>query len=45
MEDIRGHPWFASIDWVSLDAKDMQPPFVPDVSIYVYYVYTARSKV
>ncbi|OSX58724.1 hypothetical protein POSPLADRAFT_1075693 [Postia placenta MAD-698-R-SB12] len=32
MEDIRGHLWFASIDWVSLDAKDMQPPFVPDIS-------------
>ncbi|KAH9944848.1 kinase-like protein [Amylocystis lapponica] len=30
-EDVHNHPWFASIDWNSLENKDMQPPFVPDM--------------
>ena len=29
--DIHQHPWFASIDWDVLEAKESQPPFVPDV--------------
>ncbi|KAJ8521104.1 hypothetical protein ONZ45_g2147 [Pleurotus djamor] len=31
MEDIRRHPWFASIDWDTLESKESQPPFVPDM--------------
>ncbi|KAF9442104.1 kinase-like protein [Macrolepiota fuliginosa MF-IS2] len=30
-EDIRNHPWFSSIDWNALEAKECQPPFVPDM--------------
>jgi len=32
MEDIRQHPWFSTLDWPSLERKELQPPFVPDVS-------------
>jgi len=31
IKDIHRHPWFASIDWDTLDAKEAQPPFVPDM--------------
>jgi len=31
IEDIHHHPWFASLDWDNLDAKEAQPPFVPDM--------------
>jgi hypothetical protein len=31
MVDIQQHPWFISIDWQALEAKEAQPPFVPDV--------------
>jgi serine/threonine kinase 32 len=29
--DIHQHPWFTSIDWDTLEAKESQPPFVPDM--------------
>jgi len=29
--DIHQHPWFSSIDWDTLDTKESQPPFVPDM--------------
>ena len=31
MEEIKRHPWFSTIDWVKLEAKELEPPFVPDV--------------
>ncbi|KAK7449825.1 hypothetical protein VKT23_013301 [Stygiomarasmius scandens] len=31
MEDIRQHPWFSTLDWPSLERKELQPPFVPDM--------------
>lgn len=31
-EELQQHPWFRSIDWVSLENKEEIPPFVPDVS-------------
>lgn len=31
MEEVRRHPWFRSIDWEKLEAKELVPPFVPDV--------------
>ena len=31
-EELRQHPWFRSIDWVTLQNKEEIPPFVPDVS-------------
>ncbi|KAJ3573124.1 hypothetical protein NP233_g2624 [Leucocoprinus birnbaumii] len=30
-DDIRRHPWFSSIDWDALEAKELQPPYVPDM--------------
>ncbi|KXN88488.1 Serine/threonine-protein kinase 32A [Leucoagaricus sp. SymC.cos] len=30
-EDIRRHPWFSSIDWDTLEAKQCQSPYVPDM--------------
>ncbi|CAL1716893.1 unnamed protein product [Somion occarium] len=31
MDDIHDHPWFSSIDWDSLENKESQPHFVPDM--------------
>ncbi|KAH9945005.1 kinase-like protein [Epithele typhae] len=31
IEDIRNHPWMACIDWDTLENKESQPPFVPDM--------------
>jgi len=30
--EIKSHPYFASIDWDKLMAKEIMPPFVPEVS-------------
>ncbi|KZT18115.1 kinase-like protein [Neolentinus lepideus HHB14362 ss-1] len=30
-DDVRNNPWFASIEWDRLEAKELQPPFVPDM--------------
>lgn len=32
VEDIKGHSWFKSINWVHLYKQRMQPPFVPKVT-------------
>jgi serine/threonine kinase 32 len=39
-QDIQQHPWFSSIAWESLEAKESQPPFVPDVrhALWVSFV-------
>jgi len=29
--EIREHPWFATIDWKLLEARALQPPFIPKV--------------
>jgi protein-serine/threonine kinase len=31
-DEIKAHPWFASIDWPALENKTMTPPFVPQVA-------------
>lgn len=33
IEDIRHHPWFSSIEWDTIENKESQPPFVPDVCV------------
>lgn len=30
-EDIKAHPWFASLSFADLDAKKIPPPFVPEI--------------
>ncbi|KAI0080177.1 kinase-like protein [Panus rudis PR-1116 ss-1] len=29
-EELKSHPWFQSIDWETLERKELTPPFVPD---------------
>ncbi|KIJ61970.1 hypothetical protein HYDPIDRAFT_95500 [Hydnomerulius pinastri MD-312] len=29
-EELRRHPWFQPIDWLTLESKEQQPPFTPD---------------
>ncbi|KAM5537198.1 hypothetical protein V8D89_009131 [Ganoderma adspersum] len=31
IDDIRNHPWMATLDWDTLENKEAQPPFVPDM--------------
>ena len=31
INDIKNHPFFASIDWIALETKDITPPFVPHI--------------
>ncbi|KAL1732411.1 kinase-like domain-containing protein [Schizophyllum commune] len=30
-DDLKKHPWFKPIDWATLETKEAQPPFVPDM--------------
>ncbi|PWY96900.1 kinase-like protein, partial [Testicularia cyperi] len=30
IEDFKAHPWFASVDWAAMQAKQVTPPFEPD---------------
>lgn len=32
-EALKGHPWFRSLDWTALAAKQVTPPFEPDVRL------------
>jgi len=32
MDEFKKHPWFADIDFDGLMEKELQPPFVPDLS-------------
>lgn len=34
-EVMQRHPWFHPIDWVALEAKELPPPFTPDVSLFL----------
>jgi hypothetical protein len=31
-EEVKAHPWFATIDWAALENKTLQPPFIPQIS-------------
>lgn len=31
-DELQRHPWFQPIDWMALEAKELPPPFTPDVS-------------
>lgn len=34
--DIKNHPFFAAIDWVALDKKEISPPYNPNtVSVMI----------
>jgi serine/threonine kinase 32 len=32
IDEIKYHPWFSQLDWQRLEAKHLEPPFVPSVS-------------
>ena len=34
IKELQRHPWFQSIDWESLEHKELISPFIPDVSKY-----------
>lgn len=37
-KDVMGHPWFAGVDWRSLERKEIGAPIVPRVaSMGVYF--------
>ena len=37
---IRGHPFFRDINWRKVEARELDPPFVPRlVSIGIVYIY------
>jgi serine/threonine kinase 32 len=36
--DIKNSPWLQGVDWESMETKEAQPFFVPDVSIVIYEV-------
>eukprot|EP01137_Pigoraptor_chileana_P000721 Opistho-2@37340 len=31
LQDLREHPFFATVDWALLEAKGVQPPFIPSL--------------
>ena len=31
-DDVKGHPWFRGVDWAMVDAKKIQPPWVPELA-------------
>ncbi|XP_055841412.1 ribosomal protein S6 kinase 2 beta [Episyrphus balteatus] len=47
IDDIKAHPFFATIDWDGLVRKDVRPPFIPAVSrddaFYFDVEYTSKS--
>lgn len=45
-QDIKCNPWLLGVDWDSMEMKEAQPPFTPDVSIVtcqVHVVFTPCS--
>lgn len=48
IEDIKSHEFFATIDWMALEKKQVRPPFIPAVSraddaFYFDSEYTSKS--
>ncbi len=33
---LTSHPWFTGLDWEKLSLKEIDPPFIPDVIIFIY---------
>jgi serine/threonine kinase 32 len=42
MEEIRSHGWFSQLDWARLEAKQLDPPFVPDVGPFLLFPASRR---
>ena len=36
-EEVKAHPFFSSINWVHLERGFIQPTFIPDVSMRLFY--------
>lgn len=32
IEKLKAHPWFQGLDWHELEAKEAQPPYIPNVN-------------
>jgi len=30
-DDVKGHIWFRGVDWAMVEAKKIQPPWVPEL--------------
>ncbi|KAI9325441.1 kinase-like domain-containing protein [Zopfochytrium polystomum] len=47
--DVRGHPWFADVEWARMEAGAGTPPFVPDLrgedDLAYFDVYPEESSV
>ncbi len=49
MDEIKSHAFFSSINWVKLEAKEVEPPFVPKLkkptdTAYFYKSFTTADK-
>ena len=38
INEIKAHPWFEEIDFGMVEAKYLDPPFVPNVTHRIFYV-------
>jgi serine/threonine protein kinase len=49
VDELKAHPFFASINWLKLEAKELEPPFVPKLkkatdTAYFYKSFTTADK-
>jgi len=38
-EDVKGHIWFRGVDWAMVEAKKIQPPWVPELASSTDFQY------
>ena len=36
---VKAHPWFNNVDWVKAEKREYPPLFVPDVSVWLFFVF------
>lgn len=44
-DEFQRHPWFQPIDWVALEAKELPPPFTPDVSPFLFLLLSTLNSI
>ena len=42
VQDIQQHPWFSDLDWDKLFAKEIYPPWQPDVKNVMDFKYVPK---